>query len=167
MHCRLATLDAWRVVFAFCIIISTSRPVRSFASDKTFIILIQFCAYKMLHTNCAHKMLWRSKGRICLTTLSPQPHAELLQRGFLYAIKLAECYGVGGVALRTLFFSRRSRDFNAIYLFFCIRFLTKFIAYADTQKIKILMPTRSLKLHKFFSRKPQNSGSDYLRAMKN
>ena len=69
----------------------------------------------MLDTNCAHKMFWRSRGRICLTTLSPQPHAELLQRGFLYAIKLAECYGVGGVALRTLFISRRSKDLNAIF----------------------------------------------------
>ena len=97
------------------------------------IILTQFCACKFFDTNCAHEMSWRSRGRICLTTLSPQPHAELLQRDFLYAIKLAEFYGVGGVALRTLFISRRSRDFNAIYLFFCVRFLTKFIAYADTQ----------------------------------
>ena len=72
----------------------------------------------MLDTNCAHKMFWRSRGRICLATLSPQPHAELLQRGFLYAIKLAECYGVGGVALRTLFILRRSKDLNAIYFFF-------------------------------------------------
>ena len=57
------------------------------------------------------------EGRICLTTLSPQPHAELLQRGFLYAIKLGVRHVVGGVALRTLFISLRSKDLNAIYLF--------------------------------------------------
>ena len=73
------------------------------------------------------------EGLICLTTLSPQPHAERLQRGFLYAIKLGVRHVVGGVALRTLFISLRSKDLNAIYFYFFVRFLTKIIAYADRQ----------------------------------
>ena len=77
------------------------------------ILCIQNASYKL----CPQNVLALEGSNLSYNS-SPQPHAELLQRGFLYAIRLGVRHVVGGVALRTLFISLRSKNLNAIYFFF-------------------------------------------------